>query len=120
MSTKLRRILTDVFPVETFKNFTKRVFWMKQPDTERYPEHWQLELHGDEWKRIDQFKVGTWLEAEVEIRGRKWRNSQNRESIIMSLKCVGLAQYVPPTTTRTYKPGGAQQSKPTESDDLPF
>lgn len=108
---KLQGILTDVFPYETFPNFTKRVFWLKQPDTERYPEHWEIQLHNDDGKRIDEFKPGDTLECEVEVRGKKWKKGDGREGIIVSLKCIGIRRLQvmgpPPPTSRTssYRPG---------------
>lgn len=94
MSTKIQGILTDVFPTETFPSgFAKRVFWLKQPDTERYPEHWELELHQRDVTQIDRHQVGDILEAEVEIRGKKWVKG-GRQGIIVSLKCVGLREIV--------------------------
>lgn len=73
MTSKLTGILTDVFPVETTPKFSKKVFWLKQPDTERYPQHWELELHTPDIDRLKGIKVGDRLECEVEIRGRKFK-----------------------------------------------
>lgn len=110
MTIKLQGILTDVFPYENFNNFTKRVFWLKQPDTYRYPEHWEIQLHNDDGKRIDEFKTGDTLEAEVEVRGKKWNKPGGKEGIIVSLKCIGLRRLQtigpPPATSRVsaYRP----------------
>lgn len=91
MTTKLRGILTDVFPVETTPNFSKKVFWLKQPDTERYPQHWEIELHGQDIDRLKGVKVGDVLECEVEIRGRKFkRRNGSGDGIFTTLKCVGM------------------------------
>jgi hypothetical protein len=87
---KLTGFLTDVFPVETFPNFAKKVFWLKEPDTERYPNHWELELHQNEVTRINEFQIGDRLECEVEIRGRQFTNRRQEKSIDVSLKCVGI------------------------------
>lgn len=90
MTVKLTGLLTDVFPPETTPSFSKRVFWLKEPDTERYPQHWQIELHQDDGKRITDFEIGDRLECEVEIRGKKYTNRSRSESIFISLKCVGI------------------------------
>lgn len=90
MTTKLTGILTDIFPVETFPTFAKRVFWIKQPDTERYPQHWQMELHQSAVSQIEQYKIGDTLEVEVEIRGKKWEKGGGKQGIVTSLKCVGI------------------------------
>lgn len=88
---KLIGQLTDVFAPETKPNFSKKEFWIKQPDTERHPQHWKLELHGDDIKALNGKKVGDWLECEVEIRGRKFkRRDGSGEDIFITLKCVGM------------------------------
>lgn len=90
MITKLTGILTDIFPTETFPSgFAKRVFWLKQPDTERYPQQWEIELHGQDITQIDRYEVGDRLEAEVEVRGKKWVKT-GRQGIVLSLKCIGI------------------------------
>lgn len=89
-SIKMRGILTDKFPQKQVSDrLITRAFWIKEPDTERYPQHWELELHNDECRRIDEFKEGDQLEAEVELRGRKY-DKGNRVTIFNSLKCIGL------------------------------
>lgn len=90
MTSKLTGILTDVFPVETTPKFSKKVFWLKQPDTERYPQHWELELHTPDIDRLKGIKVGDRLECEVEIRGRKFKRRAGGEGIFVTLKCTGI------------------------------
>lgn len=90
MITKLQGVLTDVFPIETTAKFTKKVFWLKQPDTERYPQHWELELHTADIDRLKGIKLGDRLECEVEIRGRKFRRREGGEGIFTTLKCIGI------------------------------
>src|SRR5687767_1949330 len=102
MSTKLTGILTDIFHTETFPSgFAKRVFWIKQPDTERYPQQWQIELHQSDVTQIDRFKIGDTIEVEVEIRGKKWDKGSS-VGIVMSLKClgIGLVKSLPPITSK--------------------
>lgn len=86
---KITGTITDIFRPEASGTFTKRVFWLKEPDTERYPQHWELELHNDDGKRLDRFQVGQRVEAEVELRGRKWEG-QGKVKVFNSLKCLGL------------------------------
>lgn len=90
MITKLTGILTDVFPVESTEKFSKKVFWLKQPDTERYPQHWELELHTADIDRLKGIKLGDRLECEVEIRGRKFKRRAGGEGIFTTLKCTGI------------------------------
>ena len=122
MSTaKLTGILTDVFPIENFPNFSKKVFWLKQPDTERYPQHWELELHGQDWKELNGKNVGDVLECEVEVRGKKYKKRDTREAIILSLKCVGMRVVKRVETTSgkvgSYKPTTKPGREP--DDDRP-
>lgn len=91
MTIKLTGILTDVFPTEITKTVTKKKFWLKEPDTERYPQHWELELVGQDADRLKGIKVGDRLECEVEVRGRKFkRRDGSGEGIFTMLKCVGI------------------------------
>lgn len=92
MSTtaKLQGILTDVFPIETTPRFTKRVFWFKEPDTERYPQHWEVELVGEDVKQIMSVKIGDRIECEVEVRGRKYQKRDRSLAIFTTLRCVGI------------------------------
>jgi hypothetical protein len=97
MTSKLTGQLTDVFPVEPITpNFSKRVFWLKQPSTERYPQHWEIELHQGDVGQIDAFKIGDTLQADVEIRGKHYVGRGNKEGIITSLKCTGLRRIAGP------------------------
>ncbi len=104
--TKLQGILTDVFPIETTANFTKRVFWLKEPGTERYPQHWELELHGEDVSRTNKVKIGDRLECDVEVRGRKWKSRDGKEKIYTSLKCIGMKLLEKIEVTESYKSKG--------------
>lgn len=89
MTVKIQGLLSDVFPAETFGNFTKRVFWLKEPDTLSNPQHYQLEVHGEDVRRLDQFSIADKVECEVELRGKKF-HKQGRDFVINTLKCVGI------------------------------
>jgi hypothetical protein len=91
MTSKLVGFITDIFPVETKPNFAKQILWIKQPDRERYPQHWQVEVHNSAIDQIRHFKTGQKVEAEVEIRGRQYKNREGHDAIIVTLKLVGLA-----------------------------
>jgi hypothetical protein len=90
MTVKLTGILTDVFPVEHTTNFAKKVFWLKEPDTSRYPQHWAIQLHNKDTDNLKGINVGDVLECEVEIRGKKFRHGLSEEKIFISLKCIGI------------------------------
>lgn len=91
MNAKLTGILTDVFPTEPINaNFQKRVFWLKQPDTVQYPQHWEIELHQQEVRRLDQYNIGDSLEVDVEIRGRQFSRRDTSRAIVITLKATGI------------------------------
>jgi hypothetical protein len=92
ITATLKGIVTDLFPQEAITpNFNKRVFWMKESDRETHPQHWEVELHNDDIKRLAHYQVGDRVEVEVEIRGKKYtKRGGNTEGIIMSLKAVAM------------------------------
>lgn len=90
-TVKLTGILTDVFPVENFSNFSKRAFWVKQPDTEQYPQAWELELHTRDIDRLKGIFSGDVIECEVAIKGKKFtRKNGTGDGIINTLQCIGI------------------------------
>ncbi len=89
--TYLTGILTDVFPVQTSASFSKRVFWVKEPDIERYPQHWEIEAHGEDLRHLSKLEIGDRLKVEVEIRGRQYSKRHGGEkAIFTSIKCLGI------------------------------
>lgn len=86
---KLIGLLTKVFPIELSPKFTKKLFWITEPGTERYPNHWELELHQQDTGRLQGIEIGDRLECECEVRGRKWA-VKGEDRIFTSLKCVGI------------------------------
>lgn len=128
MKATLTGIITDIFPSEVYNSFEKRVFWLKQPDTEQYPQHWAIELWGEEdGKRLNSFAVGDQVIAKVDIRGRKW-SKNGRSGCMVSLKCWSLekvgAQKPPPSTRQQTGgiPAVNNEWKPANEggEDLPF
>lgn len=123
-TVKLTGILTDIFPPETRPSFSKQVFWLKEPDTERYPQHWEIELHNEDIRRMT-FEIGDVLEVEVEIRGRRWEKG-GRVNIFTSLKCVGLRRTVAIGKVTGYTPMKPADRDPdpgahdVRDDELPF
>lgn len=90
MSTiKLIGLLTKVFPIELSPKFTKKLFWITEPGTERYPNHWELELHQQDTGRLQGIEIGDRLECECEVKGRKWQ-VRGEDKIFLALKCVGI------------------------------
>lgn len=115
-SCKLQGILTDVFPVENFSNFSKKVFWLRQPDTERNPQHWAIELHTHDIDRLKGIKIGDRLECEIDIQGRKYKKKNSaylgEEAVAVSLKCVGIR-----VMEKLEVPGFKPRLKPGREDD---
>lgn len=64
---------------------------MKQPDTEQYPQHWELELHTRDIDRLKGIHIGDEIECDIAIRGKKYtkRNGQG-EGVINTLQCIGI------------------------------
>lgn len=119
MTTRLTGILTDVFPIETRPNFTKKVFWIKQPDTERNPQHWELELHGKDTERLRGINIGDFVECEVEVRGRKYKRRDMSEAIFTTLKCVGMLVVNKLESAPGYKPIKKKGREPDEDRPQP-
>lgn len=86
----LTGIVTDIFAVETRPNFSKRVFWLKEPDRERHPQHWELELHQQDIERLKGIQIGDTIKCEVEVRGVKWKKRDGTEKLFNALKVVGI------------------------------
>lgn len=111
-TTKIKGILTDVFPVETRPSFSKRVIWIKEPDTERYPQHWEVELHGADIRAAEKLKIGDSIEMEVEVRGRQYKRRDGSKAIFLTLKANSLELKDRLNTTNT-----GYKAKPGSHDD---
>ena len=85
---KLEGTLEKVFESQTFNNFEKRVFWLKDID-EKYPNTWQLELWKKDCSMIDNYKVGDFVTCYIDIKGRHWEKKDN-EGVINTLKCWNI------------------------------
>lgn len=90
MTGQLSGVIANIFPEETFGNFTKRVFWLKQINVQ-YPMHYALELWYDDIEALKKFKVGEGVICEVEVRGNKW-SKNGREGVMNILKCTGISK----------------------------
>lgn len=117
---KISGIITDIFPAEIRGNFEKRVFWIKETDAERYPEHYSLELHQGDTVILDKFKTGEHVDVEVTIRGKKWVK-EGKESIFNTLKAWQVKRH-----GETSRPPESAQNVNNQApvadqiDDLPF
>lgn len=114
MTSKLSGVITDIFRPEFIGNFTKRVFWLKQSDRERYPQHWSVELWGEDCKELERYQIGDEVDVDVEIRGKYWQKG-DRESVFNTLKVIGMKK-----AGQTRIPDFIDKTPPTLGDDLPF
>lgn len=124
---KLTGILTDVFPVENFASFSKRPFWVKQPDTEQYPQHWELELHTRDIDRLKGIFSGSLIECEVAIKGKQFdRRNGGGKGVINTLQCIGIKvikpmERTPPGFKPKPQPGRqADKDRIDPQGDIPF
>lgn len=120
MTVELQGTVTDIFPVETIgaKGFQKKVFWLKQEDTEQYPQHWQLELHKNSISLLDKIQPGDKITCSVNIRGRYYKNHE-KAGVINTLQCWKIIKDPSQPAQQTHS---AAPPEPVNqyTDDLPF
>lgn len=98
--------LHTVFPIDNSNpKYSKQLFWLKEPDTERYPNIWELQLTGEDMKRIKQVGIGDTIECEVQVRGRKFIKKDRSEAVFTYNHCVGIRIVEKLQVTSNYKPG---------------
>jgi hypothetical protein len=83
----LTGVITDIFPAEIYGGFEKRVVWVKQ--TDRYPEHWALEMWQGDGNVLDKFKIGQEVICVVDIKGRQ-NNKSGKSFVINTLRCTKI------------------------------
>lgn len=81
---KLRGKIKRIFDSETFNTFEKRVVWLDNM-SEQYPEVWSLECWNADCKMLDNYKVGDYITAYVDIKGKYWTKI-DKEGVMNSLK----------------------------------
>ena len=87
ISGKIKR----VFDSETFgadKTFEKRNFWLEDI-SDKYPNTWQLELWKQDCVMIDSYKVGDFVTAYIDIKGKYWERN-GKEGVMNTLKCWNI------------------------------
>jgi len=87
ISGKIKR----VFEPETFgieKPFEKRNFWLEDI-SDKYPNTWQLELWQQDCPMIDSYKVGDFITAYIDIKGKYWERN-GKEGVMNTLKCWNI------------------------------
>jgi len=89
---KLEGKIKKVFPSETFSNFEKRIFWLEEVAAEaRFQNTWQLELWKADCPMIDKYKVGDYITAYVDIKGRSYpKRDGSGEAVMNTIKCWNI------------------------------
>lgn len=119
MNVELKGIITDIFPVGVVgaNGFKKRVFWLKQDDTEKYPQHWQIELHQASITLLDKIIPGDKVTCSINIRGRYYKNN-HKAGVINTLQCWKIIKEEAVNEVPSNIPPSPIQSE--FVDDLPF
>lgn len=134
MNILIQGVITDIFPAETYGNFTKRVAWVQEVDVQ-YPNTYALEFQQGDGTLLDYHVPGDVVKCSVDVRGRKWEKN-GKAGCINTLKCWKIervGQQAKPTPSTRQQTGGippknAQQADPMpksdvtqeEDDSLPF
>lgn len=84
--TTLEGKIKKIFDKEVYGTFEKRVFWLEDI-SEKYPNIWQLEIWNKDIPMMDNYNVGDFITAYVDIKGKLTRDA---EKVITSLKCWNI------------------------------
>ncbi len=85
---KLDGKIRQINEIEIYNTFQKRKFWLQDID-EKYPNTWELELWKDDVNMIDNYSVGDFITAYIDIKGRVWTKN-DREGVMNTLKCWNI------------------------------
>ena len=118
MTIELTGIVTDIFPIETYSGFKKRRFWIRQPTSEKYPQHWGLEVRTNQLNLLDSIKVDDEVMCTVNLLGKVAKNREGVKIVINTLQCWKLKKKGEEGTEKVAAPIPTKQ--PTDLDDLPF
>lgn len=92
MQSILSGVITDVFEVEKYGDFRKRVIWL-QEIKEKHPQHWALEFWHDEAELLPSFvKNGQAVTCHLSIKGKKV-SKYGKEFIIVTLKIDKILKF---------------------------
>jgi hypothetical protein len=83
--------ITRMLPVETFPNFAKRIIWIEE-QVASYANIWMLEVWNKDVAMMDNYKEGDIVTAYIDIKGRYFKNNDNREGVINTLKCWNIVK----------------------------
>ncbi|MFB5946097.1 DUF3127 domain-containing protein [Albibacterium profundi] len=69
VTIKITGIIKDVFPVETYGNFTKRVIWVEEIE-QNYNSTFQVEFNQNKIQELKGIKSGDVVEIDADLTGR--------------------------------------------------
>lgn len=88
--TKLQGKIIQVFETKTYNNnFSKRLFWIKEV-AEKYSNTFELQLWKDDCSMIDNYRVGDYITAYIDIKGDSFKRKDGGDAVINSLKCWNI------------------------------
>lgn len=65
----LTGIIRDVFPIETYGNFRKRVLWLTEVN-KQYPNTWAIEFWNNDVSFLDKYATGQLVNVNIAVLGR--------------------------------------------------
>jgi hypothetical protein len=122
--------IIDIFPLETYGKFTKRVIWVEEQEVQ-YPNTYSIEFTGRNVPLVDSLVLGNMVKCQVDLRGRAYEKD-GKKGCINSLSCWRVdrqgqsTRQAPSTRQQTGGiPPQGEQSAPgwqaaSDDDDLPF
>lgn len=115
--------ITDIFPSEIIgSSFEKRVFWLMEPGSDKYKNHYQLECHQGDCNLLDKFRAGELVECQTDLRGKKFTKN-GRDFIFNTLKVwkiTRVAEQPHPEVVPDASFEDRAVTTPDAIDDLPF
>lgn len=88
MNTTITGTIHTIFPTEQYRDFHKRVFWIKETNV-KYPNIWALEMWHDDGAELGKFSYADEVSCEVSIKGKMW-SKNGKDGVINILHCTGI------------------------------
>ena len=87
---ELKGQIVQIFPVESYGNFQKRIVWVKETEGQ-YPSTWAIEFQQGKVNEPDSYRDGDVVSCKIEIAGKHWEKN-GKEGVINTLKCYGITK----------------------------
>ncbi len=85
--------ITDIFQTEfVTEKFKKRLFWLKETDEVKRPNHWQIELNHTHCDDIDNYQVGDHVSCACDVTGSQYIKN-GKTMMFVNLKCLNIEYY---------------------------